>query len=94
MYIQLEQTDYDTIGEMISNCQDVIDGYITYNDLIDVYFSKEMKKHQEIDYYNGTGAWVVDDVIFSLNKIDSGDLEVHYNEKHLIETIKDWLWEY
>ena len=53
-----------------------------------------MKKHQEIDYYNGTGAWVVDDVIFSLNKIDSGDLEVHYNEKHLIETIKDWLWEY
>ena len=91
MYIQLDQLDYEAIGKMISNVKDTSRAYIEYEDLIEIHFGKEITKHQENDYYNGTGAWITDNVDFSLFKVECGDIEVKYDEKQLIKTIIEWL---
>ena len=92
MYIQLNQSDYDAIAELIDEVDDDFSGSIDYSDIgLEVTFSKYVVAHQDTDYYNGTGAWEVDSVEFYLTSITCGDIEVKYNHDRLVWTVKQCL---
>lgn len=94
MYIQLEDSDYDRIAELIAEEEDGYGREIDYSDLcIKVTFDKEVESHQDTDYYNGTGAWITDSVDFILDKVTCDGVEVRYNHKELEKTIRDYLWD-
>jgi hypothetical protein len=93
MYIQLEQSDYDLIAEMVAESKNGIGIEIEYSELcIKVVFNKHVLQHLDDDYYNGTGAWEVDSVDFTLGEIHCEGVEVKYNHKELEKTIIDYLW--
>lgn len=92
MYIQLNQTDYDAIAELIAEQDDCIDGYVEYSEIaVEVPFSKSVVAKRDTDYYNGTGAWEVKSVDFSLGEVKCGDIELRYNHEKLEKTIEAWL---
>lgn len=93
MYIQLEESDYNAIAELVANEEDTYNGRISYSDLdIEICFSKEVKMHQENHYYDGTGAWVTDSVDFVLDNVDAGNINLRYNSVTLTDIIKYRLW--
>lgn len=93
MYIQLEQKDYDGIASLIAENDNTSKGYLEYGELgIEICYSKCIQEHQEDDYYNGTGAWIVDSVDFMIHSIKCGEIEVKYDAKKLDQTINDSLW--
>lgn len=93
MYIQLEQTDYDFIAELIADTDNGCGCEIDYSDIcLTVTFDKEVYEHRDTDYYNGTGAWITDSVDFTLGEIHCEGVEVRYNHKELEKTIIDYLW--
>ena len=93
MYIQLEQRDYDLIAEIVSESKNGIGIEIEYSELcIKVVFNKHVLQHLDDDYYNGTGAWEVDSVDFTLVEVSCDGIEIKYNNKELEKVIKDWLW--
>lgn len=92
MYIKLEQQDYETIAEIISEEENTLNGLITYSELgVEIEFSKEAYYHQDTDYYNGTGEWVCDSVEFSLGDVKCEGVEVKYSHRDLEKTIKEYL---
>lgn len=94
MYLQLEQVDYDAIAQAIAEEDDSYNGYYSYSEWdIVIRFHKIVGEHQENDYHNGTGAWVVDHVEFALLDIESVGIEVKYDQNKLIKTIEDYLWQ-
>lgn len=92
MYIKLGQEDYDAIAEIIADMDDECNGVVEYCDLIEISFSKEVTAERDDDYYNGTGAWEVKSVEFSLGEVSCGDIEIRYNREKLEKTIEDMLW--
>lgn len=94
MYIQLEQLDYEAIAEIIIQEGDGDGSKVEYSDLcIEITFDKEVQEHRDTDYYNGTGAWEVDSVDFTLGEVTCDGVEVKYSHKELEKTIKDLLWD-
>ena len=91
MYIQLEEEDYKAISSMICEHEDTNSGYIEYEELMEIRFSKDVTEHQDTHYYTGTGEWIVDDVEFSILDIIC-NYEVKYDENKLYEIIEDTLW--
>lgn len=92
MYIKLGQEDYDAIAEIIADMDDECNGVVEYCDLVEISFSKNVKAERDDDYYNGTGAWEVQSVDFSLGEVKCGDVEVRYNRNKLVKTIEETLW--
>lgn len=92
MYIKLGQEDYDAIAEIIAEKEDTCNGKVEYCDLVEVSFSKNVRAERDDDYYNGTGAWQVQSVDFSLGEVKCGDIEVRYNHDKLEKTIEEMLW--
>ena len=93
MYIQLEQEDYDLIAELIADADDGYGCEIEYSDLcIKVTFDKDVEKHQDTDYYKGTGEWITDSVDFALGEVTCDGVEIRCNERVFEKTIKDYLW--
>ena len=93
MYIQLEQTDYDCIAELIADTDNGCGCEIDYSDIcLTVTFDKEVYEHRDTDYYNGTGAWITDSVDFTLGEVTCDGVEVKYNHKELEKTIIYYLW--
>lgn len=92
MYIELGQEDYDAIAEIIAEKEDTCNGKVEYCDLIEISFSKDVRAERDDDYYNGTGAWEVQSVDFSLGEVKCGDVEVRYNHDKLEKTIEEMLW--
>lgn len=94
MYIQLEQEDYDAIAELIAESEDGYSLCVEYGECcIEILFEKEISWHQENDYYNGTGAYVVDNVEFGLHDIRCGEIKVKYDDDKLRSTINKYLWD-
>ena len=91
MYIKLGQEDYDAIADMIADVDDG-NGVVEYCDLIEISFSKNVKAERDDDYYNGTGAWEVKSVEFSLGDVKCGDIEIRYSHERLEKTIEEMLW--
>jgi hypothetical protein len=60
--------------------------------MIEIEFDKEVYEHQDTDYYNGTGAWIIDSVEFGICNVTSEGVDVKYNNKALEETIINHLW--
>lgn len=92
MYIKLGQEDYDAIAELIADKEDDFAGIIEYCDLIEIRFSKYVRAERDDDYYNGTGAWEIKSVDFSLVDVVCGDVEIRYNHEKLQKTIEEMLW--
>jgi hypothetical protein len=91
MYIKLGQEDYDAIAELVTDMEDG-DGMVEYCDLIDISFSKTVRAERDDDYFNGTGAWGVKSVEFSLGDVKCGDIEIRYSHERLEKTIEEMLW--
>ena len=91
MYIKLGQEDYDAIAEIIADMEDG-DGIVEYYDLIEISFSKNVRAKRDDDYYNGTGAWEVQSVEFSLGEVKCDDIEIRYSHERLEKTIEEMLW--
>lgn len=92
MYIKLGQEDYDAIAEIIAEKEDTCNGKVEYCDLVEVSFSKDVRAERDDDYYNGTGAWEVQSVDFSLGEVKCGDVEIRYNHDKLEKRIEEMLW--
>ena len=92
MYIKLGQEDYDAIAELIAEKEDEFDGSIDYQDFVEISFSKNVRAERDDDYCNGTGAWEVKSVDFSLGEVNCGDIEIRYNHERLEKTIEEMLW--
>lgn len=92
MYIKLGQEDYDAIAEIIADMDDECNGEVNYCDLVEISFSKNVKAERDDDYYNGTGAWEVQSVEFSLGDVKCDDIEIRYNHEKLEKTIEKMLW--
>lgn len=92
MYIQLEQQDYNEIAYLVSSADDTRNGYVMYEDLIEVNFSKSIEGKVDDDYYNGTGEWTTTDVDFELKEI-LAPCEVRCDRSELKKTIEKKLWE-
>ena len=92
MYIKLGQEDYEAIAEIIADMDDECNGEVNYCDLVEISFSKNVKVERDDDYYNGTGAWEVQSVEFSLGDVKCGDIEIRYNHEKLEKTIEKMLW--
>lgn len=65
---------------------------MNYCDLVEISFSKNVKAERDDDYYNGTGAWEVQSVEFSLGDVKCDDIEIRYNHEKLEKTIEKMLW--
>lgn len=92
MYIKLGQEDYEAIAEIIADMDDECNGEVNYCDLVEISFSKNVKAERDDDYYNGTGAWEVQSVEFSLGDVKCDDIEIRYNHEKLEKTIEKMLW--
>lgn len=92
MYIQLEHRDYDEIASLVSSADDTRNGYVTYEDIIEINFSKSIEGTVDDDYYNGTGEWTTTDVDFEIKEIIA-PCEVRCNMLKLEETIRKEIWE-
>ena len=92
MYIKLGQEDYDAIAEIIADMDDECNGVVEYCDLVEINFSKNVEAERDDDYYNGTGAWEVKSVEFSLGDVKCGDIEIRYSREKLEKTIENMLW--
>lgn len=92
MYIKLGQEDYDAIAELIADKEDVCEGEVEYCDIVEISFSKNVRAEQDNDYYNGTGAWEVKSVDFTLGEVNCGNVEIRYNHERLEKTIEEMLW--
>lgn len=92
MYIKLGQEDYDAIAEIIADMDDECNGEVSYCDLVEISFSKNVRAERDNDYYNGTGAWEVKSVDFTLEEVKCGDVEIRYNHDKLEKTIEEMLW--
>lgn len=91
MYIKLGQEDYDAIAELVADMEDG-DCMVEYCDLVEISFSKNVRAKRDDDYYNGTGAWEVKSVEFSLGDVKCGDIEIRYSHERLEKTIEEMLW--
>ena len=92
MYIKLGQEDYNAIAEIIAEMDDECEGVVEYCDIVEISFSKNVRAERDDDYYNGTGAWEVKGVDFTLGEVSCGDVEIRYNHERLEKTIEEMLW--
>ena len=91
MYIKLGQEDYDAIAELIAE-EDVSDGEVYYQDIVEISFSKYVRAELDYDDYTGTGTWEVKSVDFSLENVTCGNIEIRYSHEKLEKTIEEMLW--
>lgn len=91
MYITLDNDDYEEIARLICDCEDG-SSHVYYSDYdICVYFYKMVQEHIENDYFNGTGAKVVDGLLLIIEKIelDDNSLNIVYDERMIEKYVKE-----